>query len=112
MNCLTDWNCGLLPNGLELIGSVPDAVSALRILSERSGIHRFCFLPVFDPEQESLSAFLLKRDRAIRTLSARLPTGFRLLAAARIVLPRDGVLPDDPGRTGTEDPVSQIQAVS
>ena len=96
MNRLTDWNCGLLPDGLELIGNAKDAASGIRILSERTGILRFCFLPVFDPQEESLSGFLLKRDRAFRTLSDLLPSGLRLIPSARMMLPSDGVLPNDP----------------
>lgn len=96
MNRFTDWNCGLLPNGMELLGSVRDAASGLRILSERTGIFRFCFLPVFDPKDESLSCFLLRRDRAIHELSELLPKEFRLISSARMMLPRDGILPNDP----------------
>ena len=96
MNRFTDWNCGLLPIGLELIGNAQDAASGIKILSERTGMRRFCFLPAFDPQEESLSAFLLKRDRAIRELSGLLPSCFQLIPAARMNLPSDGLLPNDP----------------
>ena len=96
MNRFTDWNCGLLPDGLELLGNAKDAVSGLRILSERTGFLRFCFLPVFDPQEASLSEFLFRRDRAIRMLSDQLPENFRLIPSARMMLPPDGILSNDP----------------
>ncbi len=96
MKHFTDWNCGLLPNGLELLGKARDAALGLRILSERTGISRFCFLPAFDPHEESLVTFLQRRDDAVHALSPLLPADFRLIPSARILLPSNGILPDDP----------------
>ena len=60
MKVFTDWNCRLLPGFPDQIATPESAAEALAALHEQTGISRFSFLPVFDPESDSVSAFRIR----------------------------------------------------
>lgn len=90
MKMLTDWNCHLLPMMGEWITAPKDTREALLLLNARTGIRRFCMMAEFDCEKDSLSCFLLARDRAMREILPLLPDGFHVFAGGYLRL-RQGV---------------------
>ena len=86
MNCLTDWNCRLLLRGDPLLGDHAELVRAFFLCVERFGIKRFCMMPTFDPQAESVARFLLRRERMQESLTPLLPSGARLRMGASVLL--------------------------
>ena len=85
MRAFADWNCKLLPMMHDLIANPSDAAQALSAL-KKLGISRFCMMPEFDCQQESLSLFLLNRDRALREIHKQMPENAFITSAATLLL--------------------------
>ncbi len=84
MRPTADWNCRLLP-GFDGAPADPlQAADALSLLSRRTGLVRFCMMPVLDLGRESVTAFLLRRDRAVKKLRETLPPELSILPAAAV----------------------------
>lgn len=83
---VTDWNCNLLPGLSDCSDSVSSAVNCLELLRERAGFNRFCFLPEFDPDAESVSGFLLRIDHSLEELRNAVPPSVSLIATASVRL--------------------------
>lgn len=81
-----DWNCRLLPGMREGTESAEEAIALLRKLKEDSGILRFCMMPQFDPAQESVRAFLLRRQNAKERLMEALPEKIYIRVCAAMLL--------------------------
>lgn len=86
MNCLTDWNCRLLPPADPLLGDDAEIARALLYSVEQFGIKRFCMMPTYDAGAESVARFLLRRDRLEEHLLRILPAGARLRMGASVLL--------------------------
>ena len=88
MKVYTDWNCQLLPNMGNLIADPADSAKALQTLWSRFGIRRFYAMPEFDCRAESVSLFLLRRDRSVRSTLEHLDPDIpiRLYAAGAALL--------------------------
>lgn len=84
MTPCTDWNCRLLPGFSDQIGNARKAAQALTLLHERSGITRFSFFPEFDPVYESVSAFKIRIDQALKALQSLLRFPAVLFASASV----------------------------
>ena len=69
----------------DLIASSQDAKTALEALNGL-GIQRFCMMPEFDARIESVSFFLLRREKFMQELRQILPTHMRLERAACVSL--------------------------
>ena len=78
----TDWNCRLLPGFSDHVGNARNAASALTLLHEHSGISHFSFFPEFDPLCESVSAFKIRIDLALKALQSLLTFPAVLFASA------------------------------
>lgn len=81
-----DWSCHLLPHMREGVETPEEAVEAIRVLTSRCGLTQLCMTPRYDPENEPISVFLLRRDRAKRELEALLPPEYKLRYAAEVLL--------------------------
>ena len=81
-----DWSCHLLPHMRERVETPEEAVEAMHALASGCGITRFCLTPRYDAEDEPISVFLLRRDRARRELEAILPPEYKLIYGAEVVL--------------------------
>ena len=81
-----DWDCRLLPMTGEWITRPDDTVRSMVLLKEKFGIKRFHMSPRFDPEYESVAAFLLRRDKAMDELRTLIPEGFTVSCGAVSVL--------------------------
>ena len=81
-----DWDCRLLPMTGELITRPEETIRSLLLLKEKFGFKRFLFTPRFDAEFESVTAFLLRRDRSLKELQALLPDGISVSCGAVSVL--------------------------
>lgn len=86
MNAYTDWSCRLLPMMRDCLSNPKDSAEALSILRERCGITRFCMMPEFDCRLESVSGFLVRRERSVQALKELLPDGFWIRAAGASLL--------------------------
>ena len=88
MRSYKDWDCRLLPMMGDLISNPLDSVRALLFLKEKFGLTRFCMMPEFDCETDSVSAFLLNREKSYRALMSVLPSTFQItLGAAATITP-------------------------
>ncbi len=85
-----DWNCGLLPMMGDLITTPQDTAKALLLLKEKFGLSRFCMTPEFDCVQDSVAAFLARRDRVSSELLPLLPSDIKMMPGASVLL-RPGV---------------------
>ena len=87
MKVFTDWNCRLLPGFPDQIATPESAADALAALHEQTGINRFSFLPVFDPESDSVSAFRIRSERSSEALQGllRFPATLMVSAAVRLL---------------------------
>lgn len=87
MKLITDWNCRLLPGFPDQAARAEDAADALTVLWEDLGVKRFCFFPVFDPETDSIPAFQIRENRALKALQSlfHFPAVFLLSASVRLV---------------------------
>ena len=86
MRIYTDWSCRLLPMMRDYLSNPRDSVEALNILRERCGITRFCMMPEFDCRLESVSGFLVRRERSMSEIRELLPAGFWIRAAGASLL--------------------------
>lgn len=86
MNAYTDWSCRLLPMMRDCLSNPKDSAEALSVLRERCGITRFCMMPEFDCRSESVSGFLVRRERAMQELKTLLPDGLWIRAAGASLL--------------------------
>ena len=86
MKAFTDWNCRLLPGFPDQIATPERAADALAVLHERTGINRFSFLPIFDPESDSVSAFRIRSERSLKALQSLLRFPATLFASASVRL--------------------------
>ncbi len=108
MRIYTDWNCRLLPIMGEFIASPQDSGKALTLLKEKFGLTRFCMMPEFDYEKDSVASFLIRRRQAFDSLSPYISREFRielgtavplvpgiseLLDLKKLLLPRSKFLP-------------------
>lgn len=84
-----DWNCRLLPGMREGTESAEEAVALLQRLKDDYGILRFCMMPQFDPSQESIRAFLLRRQNAKERLLEMLPEKMHIRVSAALLLTPD-----------------------
>ena len=89
MRSYVDWNCQLFPHMCGQISDPSEAAESLCLLSERFGIRRFCMMPDFDSQKETVSMFLLRRFRAARELEGRLPKEIRVRYAGRALINPD-----------------------
>ncbi len=87
MRAYTDWNCRLLPMMGELVANPQDSAKALLILKEKFGLTRFCMMPEFDCEKDSVANFLIRREKAFSELLPHISNEFhiRLGCAASVV---------------------------
>ena len=86
---LTDWNCRLLPGGLFPELSASQNADAIKWLQSRYHFSRFCMMADYDCKKESVTEFILKRDRALRLLRDALPENTKLIAAGSALLVTD-----------------------
>ncbi len=88
MNQWIDWNCRLLPTGLFPEQAAQANAQAIHQMHERYGFSRFCMMADFDHTKESVSEFLLRRDRSLSLLKHALPTpsGIHLSAGCAVLL--------------------------
>ncbi len=86
MNVFWDWNCRLLPMMGDAVTKPQEAADALTLLRERFGIRRFCMMPSFDCQEESVGMFLLKREQARRELASLLAPDTRLFLGSASLL--------------------------
>lgn len=89
MKGYVDWNCRLLPHMCGQISNPAETSAYLVLLSECQDIRRFCMMPDFDVQKESVSMFLLRRFRAAKELETRLPKGIGVRYAGRALLTPD-----------------------
>ena len=88
MRAYTDWECRLLPMMGELISNPQDSAAALSILKTKFGLTRFCMMPEFDCEKDSVASFLIRREKAFAKLSPLISNEFRIrLGCAALVIP-------------------------
>ena len=86
MRAYSDWNCRLLPMMGDLIANPENSIRSMKLLKEKFGLSHFCMMPEFDCTQESISAFLIRRDRASKALQAGLPKDIKItLCGAALV---------------------------
>ena len=81
-----DWNCHLLPAMRERITDLTETVEAMKILSERFSLKRFCMMPDYDSQKETISMFLLRRFRSQEMLEPFIPKDFKIRYAGRALL--------------------------
>ena len=82
MKTYSDWNCRLLPMMGDLIADPNDSIRAMLFLKDKFGLSRFCMMPEFDCTQESISAFLIRRDKAWDTLRHKLTRDIHVMLGA------------------------------
>lgn len=88
MRVYKDWNCRLLPMMGELIANPKDSTKALSILKEKFGLTHFCMMPEFDCEKDSVSNFIIQREKAFFEISPLISNEFRIqLGCAALVAP-------------------------
>ncbi len=80
-----DYHCRLLPQMQELFTTPDEAVRALLLMYEKTGISQFYMMPRYDMA-ESPIAFCLRREKALELLRQRLPEQFRLKASCAVLL--------------------------
>ena len=86
MRVLVDWDCHLMPMMRELIANPKDTVRTLCFLRDRFELQRFYMMPEYDCRLESVSLFLLKREKSKRELNTILPQEFKLQYGATSLL--------------------------
>ena len=89
MKGYVDWNCGLLPHMHGQISDTDEALEVLSLLSRQFDIHRFCMMPDFDSQKETVSMFLLRRFRAEKQINDRLPKDVGVRYSGRALLNPD-----------------------
>ncbi len=88
MRVYTDWDCRLLPMMGDLIANPQDSAEALLILKEKFGLTRFCMMPEFDCEKDSVANFLIRREKAFSEILPFISNEFRIrLGCAALVIP-------------------------
>lgn len=86
MNCLSDWNCRLIPYADPLLENRDDLQTAFLHCTEQFGIKRFCLMPEYNSRSESVSLFLLRQERMRERLSGLLPKGSRARVGVSVPL--------------------------
>ncbi len=86
MRNFTDWKCDLLPMTGGLITTAHESARTILLLNEKFGLSRFCMTPEFNCENDSVAAFVARRERACAELSSRLPPDIKIIPAASISL--------------------------
>lgn len=86
MRVYWDWNCRLLPGMFEHVWTAEECLKVLSLLSERTTINRFCFMPDYDCSAESVSVFLIRLQRALDEVQPLLPKNLHVCACGRAAL--------------------------
>lgn len=86
MTTLTDWNCQLLPSPWDEGRSPQGIALALEGMYRQLGISHFHLMPAFDPERESVSAFLHRTKRIQEALSPHLLPAISLQVGTAVSL--------------------------
>ena len=86
MRYYTDWDCRLLPMMGDLIANPEDSLRSLLLLQEKFGLSHFCMMPVFDCDQDSVSAFLARREKSFAEISDRIPTNIHITLGSTVLV--------------------------
>lgn len=89
MNCLSDWNCRMIPYPDPLLTNHDQLQTAFSYCVERFEIKRFCLMPEYDSLSESVSLFLLRQERIRESLLKLLPKGACARIGASVLLQPD-----------------------
>ena len=84
-----DWNCHLLPDSHDVVEDTADVKQALFYLSSHHQIQAFSMMPSFLSRVESVSAFLIRRDKAIKSLldtPSQSSSSIKILSGASVLL--------------------------
>ena len=63
-----DWNCHLLSDSHDIVEAPDDILQALSYLCAHHRLRAFSMMPTFLSRVDSVSAFLIRRDKAIKAL--------------------------------------------
>ena len=95
MRSLVDWNSHLLPCMREYITDPQISVQVMQEMFERFGIDTFCMTSDFDASVETVPMFLLRMERAKKTLKQYLDKSFKVKCFASVLLlPKLSLIPD------------------
>lgn len=70
----------------DLVTNPEETVRSLCFLNEKFGLTHFCMMPEFDCKQESVSAFLIRREKSLGTIKDQLPSNIRISLGASVLM--------------------------
>ncbi len=82
----TDWDACFLPGMPENLLAPSQSAEILCEMVERFSVNRFFMTPQYDCSMESVAEFLLRRNRAFKSLQALLPPNVFIKPGVRVVM--------------------------
>jgi hypothetical protein len=84
--CLVDACCQLLHSMGGRIANPRMTAETMQLLCDRFSVRRFCMMPLYNAEEETVKHFLSRRRAAIEDLRPQLPKGLHTDILARVLL--------------------------